>query len=735
MADKLYASSFASLPFYLILTILLTIALYPMLNSAIFIWVGIFILLLIFRLYLAYAFKKHGERYSKKHWYITFVVLAIISVIIFSFFGFYFMHQANNYYKLFIGSAILGVSLGASHSLSSDFRLNFVHNSILLVPLFLTLLFAREMPEHWILAISVLLYYSVQIYQTYNQNIQTKNLYKLESIQDLLHTLFKNAPIGMFTYDEAYTILDCNTELTKVFKNDAKNMIGMDLKSLPDSRPKEMFKSALKSGRGSYNGAYTSVHGENFWMDMKAFSYEDKCSGKIGIVMIENKTKEKNISDSLAYMAEHDVLTGLLNRRGFINYIDHLVHDERHQKYYSILFYLDLNQFKSINDSLGHVVGDKILLAVAKRLKNVLHLNKECFIGRLGGDEFIVIVPYILQEKEETKKEAQRYVTAIQGIFLEVFMVNQMHLHIQGSTGIVLIEPQYHNTEELLRYADLTMYQAKNTYNHISYYDSSLDKKQKELFLLQHNLAYATKNDQLKLYFQPIVKMKDERLYSAELLIRWEHPSKGILSPEAFIPLAIKGGLLSKITWWIIDNVCQQIVQWKKDGHWKMEYISININPQQFIEKNFAEEFFKKLAFYHIETSEIMIEITERSLIDNFSKTQGVISTLRERGVKCAVDDFGIGYSSLSYLKKLSFHTLKIDRTFVNNIGESAKELILIHTILNIGHQFGYQIVIEGIENKQQKKVLLELDDGLYYQGYLYSKPTNAYEFTKKFLA
>jgi len=251
---------------------------------------------------------------------------------------------------------------------------------------------------------------------------------------------------------------------------------------------------------------------------------------------------------------------------------------------------------------------------------------------------------------------------------------------------------------------------------------------------LQHNLAYATKNNQLKLYFQPIVKMKDERLYSAELLIRWEHPTRGMLSPEEFIPLAIKGGLLSKITWWIIDNVCQQIVQWKNDGHWKLEYVSININSQQFVENNFAEEFFKKLAFYNIKTSEIMIEITERSLIDNFSKTQGVINDLKKHGVKCAIDDFGIGYSSLSYLKKLSFHTLKIDRTFVSNIGKSAKELILMNTILNIGRQFGYQIVIEGIENEQQKKALLELDDGLYYQGYFYSKPTEIEAFTKNFL-
>ncbi|HHD79421.1 MAG TPA: EAL domain-containing protein [Epsilonproteobacteria bacterium] len=242
------------------------------------------------------------------------------------------------------------------------------------------------------------------------------------------------------------------------------------------------------------------------------------------------------------------------------------------------------------------------------------------------------------------------------------------------------------------------------------------------------------KDNQFKLFFQPIVKMKDESLHSAELLIRWEHPTRGLLSPEEFIPLAKKAGLLSKITWWLIDNVCQQIVQWKNDNQWKLEYISININPEQLLENHFAIEFFKKLKFYGIQTSEVMIEITERSLIDNFTSTQGVINDLKSHGVKCAIDDFGIGYSSLSYLKKLSFHTLKIDRTFVKDIGQNPKEIVLMHTILDIGRQFGYNIIIEGIENDQQKQALLELDEELSYQGYFYSKPANATEFTKKFL-
>jgi EAL domain-containing protein (putative c-di-GMP-specific phosphodiesterase class I) len=228
--------------------------------------------------------------------------------------------------------------------------------------------------------------------------------------------------------------------------------------------------------------------------------------------------------------------------------------------------------------------------------------------------------------------------------------------------------------------------------------------------------------------------MSDETVRSAELLLRWEHPKKGILSPDAFIPLAVEAGLLSQITWWLIDELCGYIERWKKEGVWKIKYVSININAQQLIEKDFATTFLKKLEAHHIETKDIMIEITERSLIDNFESTQAVINHLRSKGVRCAIDDFGIGYSSLSYLKKLSFNTLKIDKEFVKNIESEAKERTLMKTILDIGRQFNYNIVIEGLENRRQKEILEKLDPELYYQGHLFSRALPVKEFLEKYL-
>jgi EAL domain-containing protein (putative c-di-GMP-specific phosphodiesterase class I) len=279
------------------------------------------------------------------------------------------------------------------------------------------------------------------------------------------------------------------------------------------------------------------------------------------------------------------------------------------------------------------------------------------------------------------------------------------------------------------------MYQAKKSHiDHTSYYDTQLDKERKKLFLLQHNLSSATRNNELRIYLQPIVSMEKDTLVAAECLLRWEHPTFGLLPPGEFIPIAIETGLISEMTWWIIEELCKYISELKQNGLWNLKYISVNIDAKQLLVNHFVNEFLTILEKHHIQTSDIMIEITEVSIIDNFKDTQNVINLLRSKGVKCAIDDFGIGYSSLSYLKKLSFDTLKIDREFVKDIQDRPDDIILIKTIMDISKQFNYHIVIEGIEEEKQKELLLQINKDLIYQGYYFSKPIPTDEFTKKFL-
>ncbi|NKQ41091.1 MAG: EAL domain-containing protein, partial [Sulfurovum sp.] len=320
-------------------------------------------------------------------------------------------------------------------------------------------------------------------------------------------------------------------------------------------------------------------------------------------------------------------------------------------------------------------------------------------------------------------------------IFAEPFMINDIKMTVQTSVGIVIIEPKDSNVEEIIRHADIAMYQAKkNRHNHISYYDIELDNERKKLFTLQHDLVFAAENRQLELYLQPIVSIDNDHLIAAECLIRWEHPKFGLLSPQDFIPTATETGAISDITWWVLEEICKNIYRLKEKKVWRLSYISINIDAKQLLINHFVDKFLETLSQYHIKTGEIMIEITEQSLIDNFEGTQDIISVLKAHGINCAIDDFGIGYSSLSYLKKLSFDTLKIDREFIKDIQQRPDDITLIKTMLTIGREFNYNIVIEGIEDNVQKETLAKIDPKLTYQGFLFEKPIAFEAFIKKYV-
>jgi diguanylate cyclase (GGDEF)-like protein len=410
-----------------------------------------------------------------------------------------------------------------------------------------------------------------------------------------------------------------------------------------------------------------------------------------------------------------------------------LTEKKEHQHYYSILFYMDLNHFKQINDTFGHVVGDKLLLEVAKRLKSLDIKNK--YLSRIGGDEFIMVEPYCENSIIDAQKTAKRIAKNIKNLFKNAFEIEDLDLYVTTSIGIVLVQPKSNDIEQILRQADMAMYQTKREgLNNIRFYDHSLDMKQRELTSLQHDLKKAIKNNELELYYQPIVDINNDVIHAIEALIRWNHPTKGLIMPDDFLPMATESGLITKIGWWVAKEVCRQLYLWKNAHVINFEYVSININARQLNEINFVEQLDSCITKGGINPSLLKLELTETTLLKNFDKTQAIIQRLNEKGIECSIDDFGTGYSSLSYLNKFSFKVLKIDKTFVNDILTNRESQVLVKSIISIGNQFNYKIIIEGVETEAQRQKLLELDHNVYYQGYLCSPPVPAEEFENRFL-
>ncbi|HHS93212.1 MAG TPA: bifunctional diguanylate cyclase/phosphodiesterase, partial [Campylobacterales bacterium] len=378
--------------------------------------------------------------------------------------------------------------------------------------------------------------------------------------------------------------------------------------------------------------------------------------------------------------------------------------------------------------------GDKLLLEVANRYRSI-DIEKK-YLSRIGGDEFIMLIPFHTNHAERAKEEATKIAIQIKSLFNAAFHIEGLELYITTSIGIVLVEPNSDDTEQIIRQADMAMYQTKREgLNNIRFYDHTLDIEQQELTSLQHDLKSALEKNELELYYQPIVSIKNNSLSAIEALVRWNHPTKGLIMPDKFIPMATESGLITKVGWWIAKEVCRQLSVWEKAHIINFDYISVNINARQLNEVKFVEQLDECIQKGGISPSLLKLELTETTLLNNnFEKTKKIIQRLKEKGIKCSIDDFGTGYSSLSYLKKFAFKVLKIDKIFTQDMLTNQDNQELIKSIIAIGKQFNYKIIIEGVETEQQRKELHYLDDSIYYQGFLCSKPIPAKEFETKFL-
>ncbi len=638
--------------------------------------------------------------------------------------------------------------------ISKQINITNIRNRTKIASIFITVIFIfifillsfSNVPYNYILQALLATFYLLlilaikQLNQIFNETYTIQKRYQwakeqLATKEKKLTAFLKQAPIGIFYYDHNLNIIRYNSMFKKLLGLD-KNLKKFNLNTLKDKKVIDTLKYVLvNSSQKETIGSFNITFQDNpIWIELTCSSLLDDNNEIIGgIGTIEDKSIEHNTYEKINYISLHDALTDLPNRRNYQNYMKKMIEKVEHIDYYSFLFYMDLNHFKQINDTFGHIVGDKLLLEVASRLKT-LKIDKK-YLSRIGGDEFIMIIPFYTKNIKVARKEAKNIALKIKEIFNEAFQIEGLDLYMTSSIGIVLIEPNSNNTEQIIRKADMAMYQTKREgLNNIRFYDHSLDLQQQELTSLQHDLKSAIDNNELELYYQPIVSIRNNTLNAVEALIRWNHPTKGLIMPDKFIPMATESGLITKIGWWVAKEACKQLYVWKNAHIINFEYISININARQLNEINFVEQLDECITKGNISPSLIKLDLTETTLLDNFTKTQEIIQKLKDKGIECSIDDFGTGYSSLSYLKKIAFKVLKIDKIFINDILTNPDSQELVKSIIAIGKQFNYKIIIEGIENEQQREKLMEIDDSIYYQGYLCSKAIPAKEFEQKFL-
>ena len=712
-------------------------------NILLLTWVSLILLLTLNRLYDYVKYKKcNGKDYEK--WYNLFKNKSIINAVLWGMTPVLFFHVSSSLEQLMIVLFLIGLSGGVTGFIF-DFRISSIFITILLTPTlymlsFSSIPFAPTLQLLLFIFYILLLFASKHLNQLFHDSYTAQERYhwtkEMLSIKEKkLTSLLEQAPIGIFYYDRELKILSYNSTFNEIF-SPKNNLTNFNLAQIPDENVVAMLHKVLEYNSskkiiGSYN---FSLQEKKIWVELTCSPLLDEHDNIIGgIGTIEDKTIEHQAYEKINFISLHDALTHLPNRRSYQEYMSSLIQTERHQTEFSILFYMDLNHFKQINDTFGHVVGDKLLLEVAKRLKSLNIKNK--YLSRIGGDEFIMVEPYCETNIINAQKTAKDIAQEIKNLFKNAFEIEGLDLYVTTSIGIVLVQPKSYDIEQILHQADMAMYQTKREgLNNIRFYDHSLDLKQRELTSLQHDLKKAIKNNELELYYQPIVDIQNDTIHAIEALIRWHHPTKGLIMPDSFLPMATESGLITKIGWWVAKEVCKQLYLWKNAHVINFEYVSININARQLNEINFVEQLNACITKGGINPSLLKLELTETTLLKNFDKTQEIIQRLHKNGIECSIDDFGTGYSSLSYLNKFSFRVLKIDKTFVKDILTNRESQELVKSIISIGKQFNYKIIIEGVETEAQRNKLLQLDRNVYYQGYLCSKAIPAEEFEKKFL-
>jgi len=536
--------------------------------------------------------------------------------------------------------------------------------------------------------------------------------------EERFRSLFETAPYGLIVVDGDGEVVLANSETERLFGYGRIELIGKAVEDLVPSAAGPWYREPPETGELQLHALRKD--GGRFPVEIFLTTLRTEEETLISAA-VKDVTERTLAAEELAHQASHDPLTGLPNRTLFLDRLDHALHRARRSANELAVIFLDLDDFKLVNDTFGHDIGDLLLLALTPRLSAALRPGDT--IARFGGDEFVVLC-----EDLKGEADAMHIAKRISEACGEPVVVGGRQHAVTVSSGVVLVtDPLSANPSSVLRDADAAMYRAKASgKGRVEMFDEGMRTRLIERFGIESQLRRALERDELRLHFQPVVALGSGQVVAVEALVRWQHPQRGLLEPAQFIDVAQSSGLIVQIDEWVIEQACRQAAVWqKRSSDREPVHMSVNLSPRRLVRSDVAPSVARTLESTGLDPRLLELEITENTLLEDAEACSRSLRDLKALGVRLVLDDFGTGYSSLSNLKRLTIDALKIDRSFVDGLGRDDEDGAIINAVLSMAEALDVGVTAEGVETPAQLSRLRE-QGCEFAQGYLFGRPAPA---------
>ena len=541
-----------------------------------------------------------------------------------------------------------------------------------------------------------------------------------DKLKERFFSLFERAPVGIYYYNDKLELQDVNMQFSDMNKVKHKNeLIGLSLYDMIDDKAIILaHEQAFQEKTGNYRGPIQTLSKErtNIYVDLSTVPMlNSKGDVAGGITIVNDITSEITAQEKMIQNAYYDMLTNIPNRTLLMDKLRKVINSKESDNSISALLFLDIDHFKKINTSFGHDIGDTVLKQTAYRIEKTI--DKGETLARISGDKFVILMPHASDNEKRAKSFIENYISAINQNFSQPLKVAGKDYYISFSIGAVLFSDNRSTAFDLLKRSETAMYEAKkHSRGSTQFYHDQMSFQAKELLMLESDIHKGIKLNEFEMYYQPQMNVETDEIIGAEALVRWNHPEKGLLLPDSFIPLAEESGIIIKLEEWIFDRIMQDIKKMITSmGGFNLKHIAINISTIHFLEPHFVEKLMLLVHKHQVKPEWFELEITESGIMRNIDDAIRKIKELKNFGFTFSIDDFGTGYSSLSYLKELPVDVIKIDQSFIRNMNENDE--MIVEAVVAIGKKFNLEVLAEGVESGDILKYLKGINCNTY-QGY-----------------